>query len=171
MSAPTSRNWGRWVNGLGDQVSGQASMRLSDDEREAASRELGEHFATGRLSATEHHERNELVWTAKTRGELAPLFRDLPTLADRSGAQFIRPGHPRYSRGPAPRRGGLPPVFVVLFAVIGVLLLSVTWPIFLVVALAWWVVSGHTRHRWAQRRFDQHGFGPRRRDWSYPAGR
>lgn len=169
MSAPTSRNWGRWVSGLGDQVSGQASMRLSDDEREAASRELGEHFATGRLTATEHHERNEQVWAARTRGELVPLFRDLPTAPDRSGAQFIRPGHPRV--GPAPRRGGLPPVFVVLFAVIAVLLLSVTWPIFLVVALAWWVVSGHTRHRFAQRRSDAGRFGPRRRDWSYPTGR
>ena len=54
-------------------------IRLSDAEREAAAADLGEHFAQGRLTADEHAERLEQVWAAKTRGEVAPIFRDLPS--------------------------------------------------------------------------------------------
>ena len=46
---------------------------------EAAAADLGEHFAQGRLTADEHAERLEQVWSAKTRGEVAPIFRDLPS--------------------------------------------------------------------------------------------
>ena len=55
------------------------TIRLSDAEREAAAADLGEHFAQGRLTADEHAERLEQVWGAKTRGEIAPIFRDLPS--------------------------------------------------------------------------------------------
>ena len=55
------------------------TIRLSDAEREAAAADLGEHFAQGRLTADEHAERLEQVWSAKTRGEVAPIFRDLPS--------------------------------------------------------------------------------------------
>ena len=55
------------------------TIRLSDAEREAAAADLGEHFAQGRLTADEHAERLEQVWAAKTRGEVAPIFRDLPS--------------------------------------------------------------------------------------------
>ena len=49
------------------------TIRLSDAEREAAAADLGEHFAQGRLTADEHAERLEQVWSAKTRGEVAPI--------------------------------------------------------------------------------------------------
>ena len=55
------------------------TIRLSDAEREAAAADLGEHFAQGRLTADEHAERLEQVWAAKTRGEVAPIFGDLPS--------------------------------------------------------------------------------------------
>jgi hypothetical protein len=53
-------------------------LRIGDAEREAAARELGEHFALGRITADEHAERLEQIWTARTSADLAPAFRDLP---------------------------------------------------------------------------------------------
>ena len=57
----------------------EETLRLSDAERDAAAADLGEHFAQGRLTADEHGERLEQIWSAKTRGEIAPIFRDLPS--------------------------------------------------------------------------------------------
>src|SRR3954470_16322432 len=54
------------------------SIRISDAERDRAAAELGEHFAQGRLTADEHAERLEQVWSARTRAELVALFGDLP---------------------------------------------------------------------------------------------
>ena len=53
-------------------------LRIGDAEREQAATELGEHYAQGRLTAEEHAERLDRVWSARTRGELGPLFVDLP---------------------------------------------------------------------------------------------
>jgi Flp pilus assembly protein TadB len=53
-------------------------LRIGDAEREAAAHELGEHFAQGRITAEEHAERLEQIMTARTAGDLAPAFRDLP---------------------------------------------------------------------------------------------
>jgi Flp pilus assembly protein TadB len=53
-------------------------LRIGDAEREAAAQELGEHFALGRITAEEHAERLEQIMTARTEGDLAPAFRDLP---------------------------------------------------------------------------------------------
>ena len=53
-------------------------LRIGDAEREAAARELGEHFALGRITVDEHTERLDQIWAARTAAELAPAFRDLP---------------------------------------------------------------------------------------------
>ncbi|WAL64966.1 DUF1707 domain-containing protein [Amycolatopsis cynarae] len=53
-------------------------MRVSDSEREAALAALGEHMGAGRLDIDEYGERSAKVSTAKTRGELAEVFADLP---------------------------------------------------------------------------------------------
>jgi len=53
-------------------------LRIGDAEREAAARELGEHFALGRITVDEHTERLEQIWAARTAADLAPAFRDLP---------------------------------------------------------------------------------------------
>jgi hypothetical protein len=58
-------------------VSG-SQLRIGDDERETAARELGEHFALGRITAEEHSERLEQIWAARTQAELTPVFADLP---------------------------------------------------------------------------------------------
>lgn len=61
-----------------------ATIRVSDAEREATAAELREHYATGRLTTEELNERLDLVFAAKTRGELTALMRDLPNLRPRT---------------------------------------------------------------------------------------
>jgi hypothetical protein len=54
------------------------ALRVSDDERDATLRTLGDHAAVGRLTLDELEERSGRALTAKTRGELATLTSDLP---------------------------------------------------------------------------------------------
>ena len=79
-------------------VSRQATRaRISDADRDDAIARLGEHYAAGRLDKEEFDERSDAVWTARTDGDLAPVFADLvpPRRGDRGG-----PG------GPAPYGAG-----------------------------------------------------------------
>src|SRR4051794_41676186 len=91
------------------------TIRLSDAEREAAAADLGEHYAQGRLTADEHGERLEQIWGAKTRGEIAPIFRDLPSPYSSSLQGVAAPQTNRSQRddrywhsGPRPFRRGVP---------------------------------------------------------------
>jgi Flp pilus assembly protein TadB len=135
-------------------------LRIGDAERESAARELGEHFATGRITAEEHAERLEQVWAARTNAELRPVFRDLPR-----ASQPARPGptQPTSSSGsgapswwpPMPR---VPFLFKLLVAV---LVLSVAfhhlW--FLLIALVVYVVVVRRfthRRRWSRYRGHYH---------------
>jgi Domain of unknown function (DUF1707)/Cell wall-active antibiotics response 4TMS YvqF len=54
------------------------SIRVSDAERDATVRTLGEQAAVGRLTLAELEDRAGQALTAKTRGELAVLTSDLP---------------------------------------------------------------------------------------------
>ncbi|TCO53429.1 DUF1707 SHOCT-like domain-containing protein [Actinocrispum wychmicini] len=58
-------------------MSSDTAMRLSDDERWEATRVLDAAVADGRITWEEHAERSELVWSARTKGELDPVLRDL----------------------------------------------------------------------------------------------
>jgi Domain of unknown function (DUF1707)/Cell wall-active antibiotics response 4TMS YvqF len=60
------------------------ALRASDQERDQIASALGEALATGRLTSTEHAERIEAAYAAKTLGDLAPLTQDLPAV--RTGA-------------------------------------------------------------------------------------
>ncbi|MFW0874953.1 DUF1707 SHOCT-like domain-containing protein [Rhodococcoides corynebacterioides] len=53
-------------------------VRIGTAERERAFSLLGEHFAAGRLTPAEFDERSAAAGRAVTRGELVPLFADLP---------------------------------------------------------------------------------------------
>ena len=90
-------------------------LRIGDAEREQAAAALGEHYAQGRLSSDEHAERLDQIWTARTRAELQPVFRDLPDPARRTASPAARPWPSR-----AERRGGPPGLLLV---VLGALLL------------------------------------------------
>jgi hypothetical protein len=56
----------------------QDEMRIGDAERDAVMGALHDHFAAGRLDRGELDERMDAVLSAKTRGDLRPLVRDLP---------------------------------------------------------------------------------------------
>ncbi|KQR24181.1 hypothetical protein ASF79_02900 [Agreia sp. Leaf335] len=58
--------------------SGNPSYRLSTAERDRAVTELRQHVAEGRLTEAEFAERSKAARNAVTRGDLAPLFDDLP---------------------------------------------------------------------------------------------
>lgn len=58
--------------------SGNPSYRLSTSERDRAVTELRQHVAEGRLTEAEFAERSKAARNAVTRGDLAPLFGDLP---------------------------------------------------------------------------------------------
>lgn len=131
------------------------SIRLSDAERDAAAADLGEHFAQGRLTADEHDDRLEQVWRAKTRGELAPIFRDLPSRYAVVGAPATTGAEPGYwSTGLRPSRRGVPAPLLVVLAVLVVLSAVAHFPFVLLgFAVFWFVVLRHRRPRRDYRRW------------------
>jgi hypothetical protein len=82
-------------------------IRVSDAERNSVAELLGEHYADGRLDQAEFDERINRTMAAKTRGDLAGMFDDLPD-PESAAAGPAGPGGPG---GPAipyrmRRRGG-----------------------------------------------------------------
>ncbi|MEU0134082.1 DUF1707 domain-containing protein [Streptomyces sp. NPDC006296] len=77
-----------------------AGIRASDADRDRIADILREAVAEGRLTAEEHAERVDLVYRAKTVGELAPLVQDLPAPG---GA--ARQTLPSYGHGPGEPAG------------------------------------------------------------------
>jgi hypothetical protein len=76
-------------------------LRASDADRDRAASVLNEALAEGRLTAEEHSERLDSIYTAKTQAELVPLLEDLPAV---SGA--ASPVPKAGAAEPAARRGG-----------------------------------------------------------------
>ncbi|ARF57202.1 hypothetical protein B1H19_26240 [Streptomyces gilvosporeus] len=75
-----------------------ADIRASDADRDRVAAILREALAEGRLDPEEHAERIDVVYRAKTMGELEPVLRDLPAPAD--GARTA-PAEGAYEYGPA----------------------------------------------------------------------
>jgi Flp pilus assembly protein TadB len=133
-------------------------LRIGDDDRETAARELGEHFALGRITAEEHSERLEQIWAASTQAELTPVFADLPRPP---GAGATPAGQAAWGSWQAPAartRGWSPPaipfLLKALLAVLVVVLVLSHLPL-LVVALLLYVFGvrrlarrGHRHPRW-----------------------
>jgi hypothetical protein len=59
-----------------------AQQRLSNSDRESAVSSLAKALADGRISTEEFTERSASAKSAVTRGDLAPLFADLPGAAE-----------------------------------------------------------------------------------------
>ncbi len=57
-----------------------ATIRASDDERNAVADKLSRHYAEGRLDEVEFKNRLDTAMSATTRGDLHGLFDDLPRL-------------------------------------------------------------------------------------------
>jgi hypothetical protein len=128
---------------------------MSDAEREQAAAALGEHYAQGRLTTEEHSERLDRIWAAKTRAEVAPIFRDLPGPA--------APPPPRVTAArpyPSPRgrRRGFPLPLVVLFAILVAVTVITNLPLILIGLAVWFLFvrrgsSAARSHRFHQARY------------------
>jgi uncharacterized protein DUF1707 len=92
--------------GRRESQAADASMRASDEERNAVADKLSRHYAEGRLDEAEFKSRLDTAMSATTRGDLHGLFHDLPTL-------------PSEPPPPPPRhRRILPFVFLVAFVAV-----------------------------------------------------
>jgi hypothetical protein len=119
--------------GRRDAQPADASLRASDDERNAVADKLSRHYAEGRLDETEFKTRLDTAMSATTRGDLHGLFGDLPTL-------------PSAPPPPPPRHRPIVPwIFLVAFLAIAAgaalpygHLYRVPWLLFAVVGLVLW---------------------------------
>ncbi len=112
------------------------TLRIGDAEREEAARELGEHYALGRITAEEHSDRLEQIWAARTSADLAPVFSDLP----RPQPERPAPTRGERVRSLAPRVPSLPfPLRLLCFVVLFVLAVT-HLPIVLVAVLVYVLV-------------------------------
>jgi hypothetical protein len=121
-------------------------VRVGDAERDSAAQALGEHFAAGRLTHDEFDERSTRAWSARTAGELAALFTDLPRPHVTTGAttpwQLAR--RPRRARFPFLPALALALVVALLTPVPFLVVLLLTWLAF-VWAVRPFVDGRHTR--------------------------
>ncbi len=119
----------------------EAQLRIGDADRDRAAAALGEHYAQGRLSTAEHAERLDAIWAARTRADLAPVFRDLPgaePTRSRPGALPPR----RWRRGPA-----RPPRLLLALLVLLVVLTVVTHLPFVLLLVGAVLFVAARRHR------------------------
>lgn len=137
------------VAGARGAPSGPAQVRIGDAERESAVTALGEHYAAGRITKEEFDERAGTAWSARTSGDLAPIFSDLPRL---------HPPAPRRPQTPrASRRLGMGLWWVFLLLLVLATAGQVPWVAVAVFAGFWWTGMFTGLHRWAHR-----GSAPRR---------
>lgn len=113
-------------------------LRIGDAEREQALGVLGEQYALGRISKDELDERSDAVWSARTRGDLRPVFADLPVRTPGARGERPRPSRPARPRLP------LVPVLVLL----GVLTVLTHLPWVLLGLVVWFVVLRPHRRQW-----------------------
>jgi DUF1707 SHOCT-like domain len=113
-------------------------LRIADADREAAAAGLREHYAQGRLTLEEFHQRLDAVFAATTPSQLSALTRDLPPIAAPSvplpvtstgaGRERARREHPSGSRAWL----GLIPVIIAALAawllIVGLHLRMFPWP-------------------------------------------
>lgn len=112
-------------------------LRLSDRDRDDAIARLSEHYAAGRLDKDEFDERSDAVWTARTHGDLAPIFADLGQL---------RPE--RVRRGRSVRHGWFPVPFLPVLVGLIVLTAVTHIPFVLLAFLGCFLVFGRRRRHW-----------------------
>jgi hypothetical protein len=113
MSPVGSQQWTRRMRASDQHV------RVSDADRNAVAELLTKHYAEGRLDQGEFDERVGQTMAAKTRGDLAGLFDDLPDLDEPAGPDGAPAGAARPYR-PRRRRGGfLHTLLVVALVLIG----------------------------------------------------
>jgi hypothetical protein len=128
--------------GRRDTQPADASLRASDDERNAVADKLSRHYAEGRLDEIEFKNRLDTAMSATTRGDLHGLFDDLPPLPSEPP-----PPPPRHQRI-------LPWVLIVVLVAIAAgatmpfyPLYHVPWILVAVVAFFLWRRAGGRLHQ------------------------
>ncbi|MFN8192803.1 MAG: DUF1707 domain-containing protein [Nocardioidaceae bacterium] len=118
-------------------------IRLSDAERDEAARVLGEHYAQGRLTAEEHQDRQDRLFSARTYADLPPLFHDLPGGSPLHPTPVPPPRPAPHAVGRPGRRGGPSPARLV--RVLALVLLAVVilthLPVILAGLVLWWLAG------------------------------
>ncbi|UMP01936.1 DUF1707 domain-containing protein [Amycolatopsis sp. EV170708-02-1] len=108
-------------------------LRISDQDRESALTALGEHMTVGRIDIDEFGERSARITAAKTRGELAEIFLDLPE------------PHPRYDapkvavEKPVSPWAGISPTQRVMGALLPILFIA-TIALIITTGITWWFI-------------------------------
>ena len=135
-----------------------SGLRVSDADRDRAIAELSEHFQAGRITADELEERTGRALRARTVGDLAELFTDLPRKPAPGPAPRLAPGAgpalPPASAPPA-RPGGFPVIPLVVVAVLvlggfisGHSIVAALVPVLIVLFVIRRIVDGgHREHR------------------------
>ena len=126
-----------YPTGRRDSQAYDATLRASDEERNAVADKLSRHFAEGRLDQAEFKTRLDAAMSATTRGELNGLFYDLPHL-------------PADPPPPVPRRRHVVPYLFLLAVVVIVAgamlpwwpLYHVPWVLFAIIGFCLWRWSG-----------------------------
>jgi hypothetical protein len=105
-------------------------IRVSDAERAEVTDLLARHYSDGRLDKQEFDERAARAMSAKTRGDLAGLFDDLPDTEPPAGESGKGPGvsAPARSYRMSHRRGG--PAHPILALVAIFIVASIAWHAF-----------------------------------------
>jgi len=98
------------------------ALRISDADRAQALDLLSQQYAEGRLDKDEFDERSDAIWSAKTQGDLAPIFADLPWRSPEVRARPTGRG-PRSGWGPMRGRRWAPPLLLVILALAAVTLI------------------------------------------------
>lgn len=91
MPAPNTPPWTRGFSYRRFTPYAHPGMRVSDAERSEVADRLSKHYSDGRLDETEFNERLDRAMQAKTQGDLAGLFDDLPPLDTPVDAPAPRP--------------------------------------------------------------------------------
>ncbi len=147
----------------------QRELRIGDAERTTAADELADHYAQGRLTTEEHHERLDRIWAARTPSELASVFTDLPGSAYRVPPTYVTAEQrqvgfewPRRAQRsfPGPRVGLLPVVVRIALVVLLAVLVIAHLPLILLGVVIWLVLTHKLRHGYAGHR---HGYAGHRR--------
>ncbi len=113
------------------------SLRISDADREAATDLLAEQYSLGRLSKDEFDERSDAVWSARTQGDLAPVFADLPVHAPATADRRSD----RQSRRPPRGRRRFPVLLAPVLFVLLALTVATHASFVLLGVLAWFLLS------------------------------
>jgi uncharacterized protein DUF1707 len=119
MSPSSTQQWTRRIR-YADQ-----HIRVSDADRNAVAEQLGVHYADGRLDQAEFDDRIGRTMAAKTRGDLAGLFDDLPDPGPAAAPGAAGPGGPAAPYIRPRRRSGVFRSFILLAIVI--VLCSIAW--------------------------------------------